>query len=142
MYCKKDAHLLFRKFMVATILQFVISDDSCKENLKQLHVELSRLFTQKNIIHDARFLRRMAITVKHLYFDAKKTNEEKICRFLNSPLGSFMENRCSLLDAADAFSEQDPKHSDLGSLLEEIALFGPLFIRVPHALIDPSKLCL
>lgn len=123
--------------MAAATLQHIAIEYTCKEPLEQLNVELNRLFAEKNIVHDARFLRRMAIGVIHLYFDAKRSGDERICRFLDSSIGPFMENKQSLLNAADLFSEQDPKHSDLASLLEEIAFFGPLFIRAPRALIDP-----
>jgi hypothetical protein len=123
--------------MAAAIFQTVKFEHACTETLEQLNIELYRLFAEKKIVHDARFLRRMAIAVKHLHFDAKKAGDERVCRFLESSMGPFMENKQSLLNAADIFSEQDPKHSDLACLLEEIAFFGPLFIRAPRALIDP-----
>jgi len=136
MCCKKRADFLWKQNMTITSVKQTSPSYSSMETLEQLHVELHRLFARKNIIHDIRFLRRMAITVKHLYFDAKRLGEERVCYFLESPLGPFMENQYSLLVAADLFSEQDPKYSDLAELLTEIACFGPIFIRAPRALID------
>jgi len=122
--------------MAAATIPLTTIENTCDEMLEQLHLELERLFVQKYLGHDLRFLRKIAITIKHLHFDAKNVNDGKVCHFLTSPLGSFMENELSLLEAADLFSEQDPKYSDLGELLAEMAAFGPLFIRAPRALTD------
>lgn len=99
---------------------------------KQLDADFFHLFEHKNLAKDLRFLRRVAITIRHLHFFLP--HNCKLKKFINSPL---TESRVSLLQAADNLSEQDPLHSELSDLLQEIANTGPLFIRLPRASVDP-----
>jgi hypothetical protein len=91
-----------------------------------------RLFEFRELAKNPQFLRLVAIAVRHAYFDAKKDRGmHPLLQWITLPMADFMENQVSLLEAADRFSHQEPKYSDLSELLLEISRFGPLFIQLP-----------
>ena len=118
-------------------------NNSFKEEAKRLNEELRNLLNQDNSIDEIKFLRRVAITVKQLHFDAKKAKKcqklsrvaEKVEQFLCTPWGDENASFITLLQAADAYSEQDPKHSDLVEVLSHLKQCGPQLLA-PLALID------
>lgn len=123
------------------VLQITSWTDPLEAHLSQLQRDFSALFEDKSLAKDAQFLRRVAITIKHLHYDAMRNPmTDEVQTFLTTSLGDFQVSEMTLLDAADSYSEQDPKHSDLSELLSEIATFGPLFIRLPLSGGDPSML--
>lgn len=127
--------------MVAALIEITSWTDPLEAHLSQLQRDFSALFEEKNLAKDAQFLRRVAITIKHLHYDAMRNPmSDEVLGFLTTPLGDFQVSEMTLLDAADSYSEQDPKHSDLSELLAEIATFGPLFIRLPISGGDPLML--
>jgi hypothetical protein len=91
-----------------------------------------RLFEFRELAKNPQFLRLVAISVRHVYFDAKKDPQmNSLLQWITSPVADFMENQITLLEAADRFSHQEPRYSDLSELLLEISGFGPLFIQLP-----------
>lgn len=97
-----------------------------KENLEVLKNEMLSLFKEKQLAKDAKFLRKMAINIKHLHYSVNQAlaqakcpvQAKKIEHFLSTPL----RGPITLSQAADTFSEQHPKESDLSYLLESAAL--------------------
>ncbi len=95
-----------------------------KENLEILKNEMSFLFKEKHLAKDAKFLRKMAINIKHLHYNVKRAiaqakcpaHVKKIEHFLSTP----MRGPITLSEAAATFSEQHPKESDLSHLLEDV----------------------
>lgn len=101
------------------------------ESFHLLDRDLSFLFEQKYLAKEPTFLRRIAITIRQIHFELPGSS---IDAFVSQPL---TDSRITLLEAADKFSEQDPRHSDLSNLLWEISTIGPLFIRLPRAAACP-----
>ncbi len=74
----------------------------------------------------------MAINIKQVHFDAKnakhipalKQRARAIEHFLSTPIGAPFIGNLTLTKAADTFSEQNPKESDLSQLLGDFATFG------------------
>ena len=105
---------------------------SFKEHLDIIKKEMLFLFQRGQLAKDAKFLRKMAINIKQLHFDAKKTNKQSEYRqqaievehFLSTPIGAPFVSAITLLQAADSFSDQNPKESDLSQLLEDFAKYG------------------
>lgn len=105
---------------------------SFKEHLDIIKKEMLFLFQRGHLAKDAKFLRKMAINIKQLHFDAKKTNKRseykqqaiEVEHFLSTPIGAPFVSAITLLQAADSFSEQNPKESDLSHLLEDFAQYG------------------
>jgi hypothetical protein len=110
---------------------------SFQEHLGQMSKDWQALIHKPQLASDARFLRRMAINIKHLHYDAKKKQKEgalRIAHFLSTPLGAPFVTKETLLKAAYLFSEQDPKESDLCMILKEFATYG---VRYPMHLLSP-----
>ena len=61
---------------------------------------------------DPRFLRRMAINIKHLQHEARKAKVDNLCQFLV---------KTTLVKAADCYGEEIPQCSELSELLKECA---------------------
>ena len=98
---------------------------------------LYRLFEFRELAKNPQFLRLVALSVRHAYFDARKNPQmSSLLQWITSPVADFMENQITLLEAADRFSHQEPRYSDLSELLLEIARFGPLFIQLPLSSVD------
>jgi|GEM_PF-1464644 len=106
--------------------------NSFKEHLDIIRKEMLYLFQRNQLSKDVKFLRKMAINIKQLHFDAKnakKTAEWKqqardIEHFLSTPIGAPFVSAITLTQAADNFSEQNPKESDLSILLEDFGKYG------------------
>jgi hypothetical protein len=127
--------------MVAALIEITSWTDPLEAHLSQLQRDFAALFEDKRLAKDAQYLRRVAITIKHLHYDAMRNPmTDEVLEFLTTTFGDFQVSAMTLLDAADSYSEQDPKHSDLSELLVEIAGFGPLFIRLPISGGDPLML--
>jgi hypothetical protein len=102
------------------------------EHLEIIKKEMLFLFQGSHLAKDAKFLRKMAINIKQLHFDAKKTSKSsehrqqaiEVEHFLSTPIGAPFVSAITLLQAADSFSEQHPKESDLSHLLEDYAKYG------------------
>jgi hypothetical protein len=109
-----------------------INSCSFKEHLDVIKKEMFFLFNKNHLAKDVKFLRKMAINIKQLHYDAKlakKTAEWKhqakeIEHFLSTPIGAPFISTITLTQAADTFSEQNPKESDLSLLLEDFAKYG------------------
>ncbi len=105
---------------------------SFKEHLDILKKEMLFLFNKHHLAKDVKFLRKMAINIKQLHYDAKnakKTAEWKhqakeIEHFLSTPIGAPFVSPLTLTQASDSFSQQNPKESDLSILLEDFAKYG------------------
>ena len=105
---------------------------SFKEHLDIIKKEMLFLFQRGHLAKDAKFLRKMAINIKQLHFDVKKTDKSsehreqavEVEHFLSTPIGAPFVSPITLLQAADSFSEQNPKESDLSRLLEDFAKYG------------------
>lgn len=67
----------------------------------------------------------MALSIKQLNYVASKAGYKgKLLRhFLSTPWGAPFVGGCTLLEAADHFSEQEPKFSDLAELLEQFVSY-------------------
>jgi hypothetical protein len=106
--------------------------NSFEEHLDIIRKEMLCLFQRNYLSKDIKFLRKMAINIKQLHFDAKnakKTAEWKhqatdIEHFLSTPIGAPFVSAITLTQAADNFSEQNPKESDLSILLEDFGKYG------------------
>ncbi len=100
------------------------------------------LIHRPHLAKDSRFLRRMAINIKQLHHDAKKTQfqgnlpmlAKQVAHFLSTPLGAPFVAKETLVQAAYLFSEQEPKESDLSAMLGEFAYYGA---RYPMQLLSP-----
>lgn len=105
------------------------------EHLKQMRKDWLALISRSHLAKNPQFLRRMAINVKHLHYDAiqlKQTIEfqsrvSQIEHFLSTPLGAPFVTKVTLVKAAYLFSEQDPRDSDLSRILEEFSHYGACF---------------
>lgn len=105
---------------------------SFKEHLEIIKKEMISLFQRSHLAKDAKFLRKMAINIKQLHYDAKKARKSKECKrqakevehFLSTPIGAPFISTITLTQAADNFSVQHPKESDLSLLLEDFAKYG------------------
>lgn len=109
----------------------ITNESSFKENLDLLKKEMLFLFQKKHLAKDVKFLRKMAIHIKQLHFDAKhaiksesKQQAQEVEHFLSTPMGAPFISGVTLTQAADSFSEQNPKESDLSTLLESFASYG------------------
>src|SRR5438046_23275 len=103
-----------------------------KAQLEELKREWDQLLQAPTLAHDAKYLRRMALSLKQLYHSASKDERyaqeaAQIQHFLSTPLGAPFITRLTLLKAADLFGEHEPKHSALGEILSCIAAYGPHF---------------
>lgn len=109
-----------------------------KEALSHVIDDLSHIFSLKENVRDFLYLRRLSLNVKQLYFDAKrltkcskhKGHAEKVIHFLETPWGAPTVIRRSLLEAADRFSEQNPKYSDLNEWVTGISWYGPAYKKL------------
>ena len=105
---------------------------SLEENIKRLKQDYLILFTKMQLAKDLKFLRRIAINIKHSYYDARQAKHQrrfvsaalKLCHFLSTPLGAPFVTKTTLVNAAFHFSEQDPQHSDLSEILTDFAKYG------------------
>ncbi len=103
-----------------------------KEHLEQMNKDLRTLMEGAHVVKDPKFLRRMAINIKHLHHEAKKMQQREnlralssqIIHFLSTPLGAPFVAKETLVNAAYLFSEQDPNESDLRMILGEFAFYG------------------
>lgn len=90
------------------------------------------LFHNSNLLKDVKFLRKMAINIKQLHYDAKNARNsvqlkhcaKNIEHFLTTPIGAPFVADLTLTQAADSFSEQNPKESDLSLLLADFVAYG------------------
>jgi hypothetical protein len=98
--------------------------NSFKEHLEIIKNEMIFLFQKNHLAKDVKFLRKMAINIKQLHYDAKRTKNKEIEHFLSTPLGAPFISASTLIHAADTFSDQNPKESDLSLLLEDFAKYG------------------
>ncbi len=108
------------------------TSNSFEEHLDIIKKEMLFLFQKNHLAKDIKFLRKMAINIKHLHFDAKnakknsqwKQQAKDIEHFLSTPIGAPFISSITLTQAADNFSEQNPKESDLSILLEDFGKYG------------------
>jgi len=105
---------------------------SFEENIGRLKQDYLNLFTKIQLAKDLKFLRRIAINIKHAYYDASQAKHQRrfvssalnLCHFLSTPLGAPVVTKTTLVNAAFHFSEQDPQHSDLSEILINFAKYG------------------
>lgn len=105
---------------------------SYKEHLDLIKRELVFLFQGNHLAKDIKFLRKMAINIKQLHFDARiakhleefKHHAKAVDHFLSTPIGAPFVGKITLTKAAETFSEQDPQDSDLSHLLMDFAKYG------------------
>ncbi len=94
-----------------------------KEELKRFKRDWEDLFEKESLARDMKFLRRMAIAIKQLQYHAANSKDrfggERLYHFLSTPIGE-----TTLIEAADKYSDQDPRHSDLAELLGDVAKHG------------------
>lgn len=106
-----------------------------EENLENLRTDCISLFTKKQLANDLRFLRKIAISIKQAYYEARlakiqhrfASTAERVRHFLSTPIGAPFVSKTTLLKAAFHFSEQDPQHSDLSQILTDFAKYGPKY---------------
>lgn len=85
----------------------VVKKTIFQEYLEQIHRDWKHL---KSSCEDPRFLRRMAINIKHLQHEARKAKVDNLCQFLV---------KTTLVRAADCYGEELPQQSELAELLKE-----------------------
>jgi hypothetical protein len=101
------------------------------ESFIRLKTDWNQLLNDEYFATDFKFLLRMAINIKQICHDAKKSKHPKTWKeevdqlsyFLSTPVGAPFVSRVTLLQAADNFSEQEPRHSDLAQLLSDFSKF-------------------
>lgn len=104
-----------------------IKRNPLSEHIEQMNKDWKALFASPELAKDFKFLRRMAINIKQLHHDAKRTSEfgelktlaGQITQFLSTPLGAPFRAKETLVRAADLFSVQDPQDSDLSEILQK-----------------------
>lgn len=103
-----------------------------KDEASLIKNELEKLICDQKILHDVQYLRKLAICIKQIQYNAKRLSlnpkirkkAKAIERFLQTPLIHPFTEKMSLAEAAISFSVQDPSHSDLKEILQEIASQG------------------
>jgi hypothetical protein len=100
-----------------------------KEELKRFQGDWEHLFEKETLATDHKFLRKMAIAIKQMQHEAKscEASGEKVRHFLETPIGAPFVSKITLAQAADRYSEQEPKHSDLSELLRTFARYSKHF---------------
>jgi hypothetical protein len=98
------------------------------DSLTKLEQDWNHLINCHDLAKDPKFLRRMAINIQQIHYDVKRSQKGKngpdhLLHFLSTPLGAPFVAKTTLLQAAESFSEQEPKHSDLSELLSCCAAF-------------------
>ena len=108
-----------------------------KESLDVIKTEMLHLCEEEGLAKDAKFLRKMAINIKHLDYNVKKAitapkcsaHAKKIAHFLSTPMQASPGSPITLSKAADTFSEQNPLESDLSHLLASSSFKKTIFKR-------------
>ncbi len=101
---------------------------SFKNEISIIKSEFEKMLSDSLIINDIKYLRKIAIYIKQIQYNAKRLSlhpklrrkAKAIERFLETPLIHPFTEKMSLAEAAISFSVQDPGHSDLREILREI----------------------
>lgn len=118
------------------------------QSLDKMQSDLSLYAANSSLVEDNRFLQRIALNSKQLYYDAQRLRSEGESTLLVSEVLTFLSTAVetsgksiALLQAADSFSEQELHLSDLKEWLK---LFKSLtqpsqgdsskqhYLRFPH----------
>jgi hypothetical protein len=104
------------------------ADKILKENLARFQQDCSHLAGRTALAAEPKFLLRMAIMIKQLYFDAAKVQKEEELKVVARRIHSFLSKpwelplgKRSFLEAADTYSHQHPRYSDLSQLLDAVS---------------------
>jgi hypothetical protein len=116
-------------------------------DLERLIQDFQQLKQSPSLCRDPRFLCRMATDLKQLSHDAAlglristlKKKARLIRHLLTTPFGAPYVSRMTFLEAADIFSEQEPRHSDLANLLQNSLTYGCKFEKQIRSLINLSQ---
>lgn len=109
--------------------------DSFLETLHSLNRDFSELVEDKKAPEDIRLMQRVALNIRHLFFDARRLQKFPqyqesalhVLLTLTTPWGAPFVLESTLLDAAEDFGTQNPKYSDLHKWLSCISKYGHHF---------------
>jgi hypothetical protein len=109
-----------------------------KEALKYVKIDLEHVLSNKQIMPDLQYLRRLCINIKQLSHEASKIKDneksrasaERALQFVKIAWGAPHISTISLLEASDHFSHQDPFDSDLFHLLSTLSWYGPTYKKL------------
>lgn len=111
------------------------SENNFKEHLDIIKTEMFKLLKKSQLAKDVTFLRKMAVNLKQLHYEAKKVKKfklhhllaQEVEHFLTTPLGAPFISRSTWIQAVDSFSIQNPTDSDLSLLLADFARYGAYY---------------